>query len=105
VQKKRREGKHAPLGNTLLFPHKFGLTGRNDTPSSFAISRRCPQRIVGAIPTIKLCLEKGAKAVILMSHMGRPNGVRALCCPTVPLRPPLTGSHPLSPRIVELPEN
>jgi len=32
------------------------------------------QRIVGAIPTIQLALEKGAKAVILMSHLGRPDG-------------------------------
>uniref|UniRef100_A0A7S4SBS2 Phosphoglycerate kinase n=1 Tax=Alexandrium monilatum TaxID=311494 RepID=A0A7S4SBS2_9DINO len=32
------------------------------------------QRIVGAMPTIKLALEKGAKAVILMSHLGRPDG-------------------------------
>ncbi|CAE8699800.1 unnamed protein product [Polarella glacialis] len=32
------------------------------------------QRIVGAIPTIKLALEKGAKSVVLMSHMGRPDG-------------------------------
>lgn len=32
------------------------------------------QRIVGAIPTIKYALEKGAKSVVLISHMGRPNG-------------------------------
>ncbi|KAI5801599.1 phosphoglycerate kinase [Peziza echinospora] len=32
------------------------------------------QRIVGAIPTIKYALEKKAKAVILMSHLGRPDG-------------------------------
>ncbi|KAF4587871.1 phosphoglycerate kinase [Ophiocordyceps camponoti-floridani] len=32
------------------------------------------QRIVGAVPTIKHALENGAKAVILMSHLGRPNG-------------------------------
>eukprot|EP00929_Paragymnodinium_shiwhaense_P077402 TRINITY_DN3984_c0_g1_i1.p1 TRINITY_DN3984_c0_g1~~TRINITY_DN3984_c0_g1_i1.p1 ORF type:complete len:465 (+),score=131.22 TRINITY_DN3984_c0_g1_i1:73-1395(+) len=32
------------------------------------------QRIVGAIPSIKLALEKGAKSVILMSHLGRPDG-------------------------------
>jgi len=32
------------------------------------------QRIVGAMPTIKMALDKGAKAVILMSHLGRPDG-------------------------------
>ena len=32
------------------------------------------QRIVGAIPSIELALKKGAKAVILMSHLGRPDG-------------------------------
>ncbi|CRG85106.1 phosphoglycerate kinase [Talaromyces islandicus] len=32
------------------------------------------QRIVGALPTIKYALENGAKAVILMSHLGRPDG-------------------------------
>ncbi|CAG9948825.1 unnamed protein product [Clonostachys rosea f. rosea IK726] len=33
-----------------------------------------PQRIVGALPTIKYAIDNGAKAVILMSHLGRPNG-------------------------------
>ncbi|ROW14049.1 hypothetical protein VPNG_04022 [Cytospora leucostoma] len=32
------------------------------------------QRIAGAIPTIKYAIDNGAKAVILMSHLGRPNG-------------------------------
>ncbi|OAL30935.1 phosphoglycerate kinase [Fonsecaea nubica] len=32
------------------------------------------QRIVGALPTIKYAIEHGAKAVILMSHLGRPDG-------------------------------
>jgi len=32
------------------------------------------QRIVAALPTIKLALEKGAKSVVLMSHLGRPDG-------------------------------
>ena len=31
-------------------------------------------RIDGAMPTIKYCLEKGAKSVVLMSHLGRPDG-------------------------------
>ncbi len=32
------------------------------------------QRIVAAIPTINTALEKGAKSVVLMSHLGRPEG-------------------------------
>lgn len=32
------------------------------------------QRIAAAIPSIKHCLEKGAKSVVLMSHLGRPDG-------------------------------
>lgn len=32
------------------------------------------QRIVGALPTIRHAAEHGAKAVILMSHLGRPDG-------------------------------
>ncbi|KAL2785071.1 phosphoglycerate kinase [Aspergillus keveii] len=33
-----------------------------------------PQRIVGALPTIEYAIKQGAKAVILMSHLGRPDG-------------------------------
>merc|ERR1712193_255484 len=32
------------------------------------------QRIDGAIPTIKSVLEKGAKSIVLASHLGRPDG-------------------------------
>lgn len=32
------------------------------------------QRIQGAIPTIKYAIDHGAKAVVLMSHLGRPDG-------------------------------
>lgn len=32
------------------------------------------QRIVGAVPTIKYSLDHGAKVVVLMSHLGRPDG-------------------------------
>ncbi|MCJ1373234.1 phosphoglycerate kinase [Loxospora ochrophaea] len=35
------------------------------------------QRIVGALPTIKYAVDHGAKAVILMSHLGRPDGKKA----------------------------
>ncbi|KRY46313.1 putative phosphoglycerate kinase [Trichinella britovi] len=33
-----------------------------------------PQRIVESLPTIKYALEKGARSLILMSHLGRPEG-------------------------------
>jgi len=33
-----------------------------------------PQRIQGALPTIQYAIKQGAKAVILMSHLGRPDG-------------------------------
>ncbi|KAI6043100.1 phosphoglycerate kinase [Pisolithus marmoratus] len=33
-----------------------------------------PARIVAALPTIRYALEKGAAAVVLMSHLGRPDG-------------------------------
>ncbi|KAF9532381.1 phosphoglycerate kinase [Crepidotus variabilis] len=33
-----------------------------------------PARIVAALPTIKYALEHGARSVILMSHLGRPDG-------------------------------
>ena len=36
------------------------------------------QRIVAAIPTITMALEKGAKSVVLMSHLGRPKGEKNL---------------------------
>jgi phosphoglycerate kinase len=32
------------------------------------------QRIAGALPTIKYAIDQGAKSVILMSHLGRPDG-------------------------------
>ncbi|KAM5256849.1 phosphoglycerate kinase 2 [Ctenodactylus gundi] len=33
------------------------------------------QRIRAAIPSIKYCLDHGARSVVLMSHLGRPDGV------------------------------
>lgn len=51
-------------------------------------------RIKGAVPTIKLALEKGAKKVVLMSHCGRPDGrvdARFSLKPVVPFLEKLLG--------------
>ena len=32
------------------------------------------QRIVAALPTIKYCIDRDPKTIILMSHLGRPDG-------------------------------
>ncbi|BFZ14653.1 hypothetical protein BsWGS_17692 [Bradybaena similaris] len=42
------------------------------------------QRIAAAVPTIKYALDKGAKSVVLMSHLGRPDGQPD---PTATLKP------------------
>lgn len=33
-----------------------------------------PQRITAALPTIQYAIDQGAKSIVLMSHLGRPNG-------------------------------
>uniref|UniRef100_A0A671EJI5 Phosphoglycerate kinase n=1 Tax=Rhinolophus ferrumequinum TaxID=59479 RepID=A0A671EJI5_RHIFE len=48
------------------------------------------QRIKAAIPSIKFCLDNGAKSVVLMSHLGRPDGV------------PMSDKYSLEPVAVEL---
>lgn len=36
------------------------------------------QRIVAALDSVKYALDKGAKSVVLMSHLGRPDGLANL---------------------------
>lgn len=47
-------------------------------------------RIKAAVPSIKYCLDSGAKSVVLMSHLGRPDGV------------PMPDKYSLQPVAVEL---
>lgn len=48
------------------------------------------QRIKAAVPSIQHCLDNGAKAVVLMSHLGRPDGV------------PMPDKYSLEPVVAEL---
>jgi phosphoglycerate kinase len=53
-----------------------------------------PKRVAASIPTIKHCLDNGAKAVILMSHLGRPDGqknAKFTLKPVVPVLEKLLG--------------
>eukprot|EP00326_Haptolina_ericina_P014726 CAMPEP_0181194282 /NCGR_PEP_ID=MMETSP1096-20121128/14257_1 /TAXON_ID=156174 ORGANISM="Chrysochromulina ericina, Strain CCMP281" /NCGR_SAMPLE_ID=MMETSP1096 /ASSEMBLY_ACC=CAM_ASM_000453 /LENGTH=416 /DNA_ID=CAMNT_0023283781 /DNA_START=38 /DNA_END=1288 /DNA_ORIENTATION=- len=52
------------------------------------------QRIDGAMPTIKYALDKGAKSVVLMSHLGRPDGMKQpkySMAPVVPVLEKIAG--------------
>uniref|UniRef100_A0A8C9RC42 Phosphoglycerate kinase n=1 Tax=Scleropages formosus TaxID=113540 RepID=A0A8C9RC42_SCLFO len=55
------------LSNKLTLD-KVDVNGKRGVRVSFS-------RIKAAIPSIKYCLDHGAKAVVLMSHLGRPDGV------------------------------
>jgi len=48
------------------------------------------QRIDGAIPTIKYCLDAGCKSVVLASHLGRPDGCKVDKYSIEPVVPILT---------------
>ena len=58
-------------GKRVLIRVDFNVPQDKNDPSVITNTAR----IDGAMPTINYCLEKGAKSVVLMSHLGRPDGV------------------------------
>jgi len=58
-------------GKRVLIRVDFNVPQDKKDPSKITNTAR----IDGAMPTIQYCLDKGAKAVILMSHLGRPDGM------------------------------
>lgn len=57
-------------GKRVLIRVDFNVPQDKKDPSKITNTAR----IEGAIPTIKHCLDHGAKSVVLMSHLGRPDG-------------------------------
>ena len=66
----------------------FPLIPRSDFALNLLSLFGC--RIKAAVPSIKFCLDNGAKSVVLMSHLGRPDGV------------PMPDKYSLGPVAVEL---
>ncbi|KAG8471288.1 hypothetical protein KFE25_009709 [Diacronema lutheri] len=59
-------------GKRVLIRVDFNVPQDKKDPSKITNTAR----IEGALPTIKHCLDSGAKSVVLMSHLGRPDGSR-----------------------------
>ena len=57
-------------------------------------------RIEGALPSIKYCLEKGAKSVVLASHLGRPDGKKVDKFTLAPVAKALEKLNQWSPPVV-----
>jgi phosphoglycerate kinase len=47
-------------------------------------------RIIESLPTINYAYEQGAKSIVLLSHMGRPNGEKNLKYSLEPIAPVLS---------------
>lgn len=62
----------ALAGQRVLIRVDFNVPQDKADPSKITNT----QRIEGALPTIKHCLEQGCKSVVLCSHLGRPDGRR-----------------------------
>lgn len=81
---------HQPHQPARADPRKFaegalGLINRKLTCGHYQVDFNVPldgetitnpQRIVAALPTVKYAIAEKAKAIILMSHLGRPDGKR-----------------------------
>jgi phosphoglycerate kinase len=61
----------ALAGQRVLIRVDFNVPQDKKDPSVITNA----QRIEGALPSIKHCLDSGAKSVVLMSHLGRPDGL------------------------------
>lgn len=67
--------KKSQLLTSYLHTHSLSLKVDFNVPLDGNKKVTNTQRIAGAVPTIQYAIDHGAKAVVLMSHLGRPNGV------------------------------
>ena len=65
---------HLIKGKRVLMRVDFNVPLKQNASGVLEISDT--KRINATMPSINFCLENGAKSVVLMSHLGRPDGVR-----------------------------
>jgi len=65
---------HLIKGKRVLMRVDFNVPLKKNQAGVLEISDT--KRISATIPSINFCLENGAKSVVLMSHLGRPDGLR-----------------------------
>ncbi|EOD30283.1 phosphoglycerate kinase [Emiliania huxleyi CCMP1516] len=68
-------------GKRVLIRCDFNVPQDKADPSKITNTAR----IEGALQSIRYCLESGAKAVVLCSHLGRPDGMRKPECSLAPV--------------------
>ena len=68
-------------GKRVLIRCDFNVPQDKANPSKITNTAR----IEGALQSIRYCLESGAKAVVLCSHLGRPDGTRKPECSLAPV--------------------
>ena len=65
---------HLIKGKRVLMRVDFNVPLKQNASGAHEISDT--KRINATLPSINFCLENGAKSVVLMSHLGRPDGQR-----------------------------
>lgn len=91
---------HLIKGKRVLMRVDFNVPLKQNQAGVLEISDT--KRINATLPSINFCLENGAKSVVLMSHLGRPDGLRK---PEFSIRPVLPALEDLVKRKVSFLED
>ena len=65
--------KHMFAGKRVLLRADFNVPLKQAASGQYEITD--PKRIESTLPSIQYCLDQGAKSVVCISHLGRPEGM------------------------------